>query len=177
MADTNLGTYSPEEIVAVISIPDYPDVSHVISGWAEGTFMTWEKTTPSSTLVLGADNTGGRLRRRTKGGNINFTLQQFTASNDFLTILERNDGDATNNSWLFNLTIKDGMGRSFLHATNCFIVNQPQVTLGTTADDTRSWDIQAVNIEYYVGGSAKIPAEIVETLQAMGATIDPRWLI
>jgi hypothetical protein len=177
MADNNLGTYNPEQIVAVLTVPDHPEVAHVVSGWAEGTFLTFEKTTPSSTLILGADNTGGRLRRTTKGGTINFTLQMFTASNDILTQLEKNDGSATDNSWLFDLTIKDGMGRSFLHAKQCFIVNTPSMSFGTDATDTRSWDIQAINIDYYIGGSAKIPAEIASTLTAMGVIVDPSWVI
>src|SRR5690606_22951616 len=101
---------------------------HVISGWAEGTFITVDKTTASSTLVQGADNSGGRLRRTSKGGTINFTLQMFTASNDVMTMLEQNDSRATDNSWLFDLTIKDGMGRSFVHAKNCWVVNIPSMT-------------------------------------------------
>jgi hypothetical protein len=117
------------------------------------------------------------LRRTTKGGTINFTLQMFTASNDFMSMLEKNDAEASNNSWLFDLTVKDGMGRSFLHAKQCFIVNTPSVTFGTDATDVRSWDVQAINIDYYVGGSAKIPAEIAATLTAMGAVIPSEWIV
>lgn len=177
MADNNLGTYSPEEIIAVITVPDHPEVSHVISGWAEGTFFTFERMMPSSVLVQGADNTGGRVRRSNKGGNINFTLQQFTASNDILTELERLDGESSNNSWLFNLTVKDGLGRSYFHATQCFVVSPPSATLGTDGTDVRSWDIQAINIDYYIGGNAKIPPEIVSTLEAMGVTVEAKWII
>lgn len=80
MADNNLGTYNPEELTAVITVPDHPEVTHVLSGWVEGTMFTFEKTTPSSTIVRGADNTGGRVRRSTRAGMFTFSLHQFTAS-------------------------------------------------------------------------------------------------
>jgi hypothetical protein len=41
---------------------------------------------------------------------------------------------------------------------------------------TREWVIHMPNSTLFLGGNAKISAEDVATLEALGATVDPRWI-
>lgn len=172
MADQNLGTYSPEDMIAIISVGE---ITHAISGWAEGTFLTVERTHPTSTLVQGADTSGGRIFRSNKGGSITFMLQQFSSSNDVMSAILQKDGESRDNTWLFNLTLKDGTGRSVFHARQCFIENVPHVTFGTEAE-SRSWVIRAIELNEYVGGNAVLPPDVVETLTKLGVTVEAKWI-
>jgi hypothetical protein len=125
--------------------------------------------------VQGADRSGGRVFRSNNGATISFTLLQFSASNDVLMELWKKDAEARDNTWLFNLTIVDGTGRSVFHARQCFIQNLPTASFGTDAEN-RQWNIQAVELDEYVGGNAKLPPEVLNTLTLLGATVSPRWI-
>lgn len=171
MADMNLGTYSPEDMLAVITVGEY---THIMSGWADGTFLTIEKTMDSEALVQGADNTGGFVFRSNKGGTISCTLQQFTGTNDFLTMIHKNRAATRDNSWLFDMVIIDGSGRSRFDCRQCVIQNLPSMGFGTDAE-SRQWTIQTINLDQYIGGNAKLPEELVATLESMGSVISDRW--
>jgi len=53
MAKDILGTYSPQEVVVILSVGDFV---HTVNGYADGIFLNFARTTPASTLYSGADN-------------------------------------------------------------------------------------------------------------------------
>lgn len=172
MADMNLGTFSPEDVIIVIS---HPDFTHIVSGYADGTFVNVERNLESSTLYQGADNSGGRILRSNKAGTITLTLHQFSSSNDVLSEIYRNDIEARDNSYLFNISIIDATGRSAFYARQCFISNLPSTGFGNDVE-TRDWMLQAVELDQYIGGNAVLPPDVVNTIQALGGTIAEKWL-
>lgn len=171
MADTNLGTYSPEEIQAVISVGD---IIHTVSGYMDGTFINISREVPAATLYNGADNSGARTLRSNKNATITLSLHQSSATNDILTQLYNNDQDARDNTWLFSVLIKDNSGRSIYQANQCFIGELPDSSFSTEID-TRDWTIQARNLEQKLGGNAEFSPDAEATLSELGGDIDPRF--
>lgn len=167
----NLASYSPEDVVILIT---HPQISHTISGTADGTFVSYARSVPRSTLTVGADLHAARTLRRNKSGTITITLMQTAESNDVLSMLAQNDENAHNNDWIFSLTIKDLLGRSLLFADQAFIGNDPDTSYGTEVG-TREWTIEVVNVQRHDGGNAIISPEGVDTLTTLGYTVEDRW--
>lgn len=173
MADMNLGTYSPEDMVCAISVRD---VTHAIGGWAEGTFVSVERVSPSSTMVRGATRNGHlRVLRNDDTATITFTLTQSSSDNDVLSGIWRADKQARDNTWLFNMTLVDATGRSYFHCSQCYIENMTTGSFGTESE-ARQWVIHAAQLDEYVGGNAKLPADVVQTLEKLGVTVADRWV-
>jgi hypothetical protein len=171
MANEISGTFSPEDTLAVITVNG---LAHVISGFADGTYLTYARATPSAMLVQGADLTGGLVFRGNKGGTISLTLHQFTGSNDFLSMVHKKFSETRDTTWLMDITVVDGTGRTGFSASQCFISDLPETSFSTEGEN-RTWPIQAVRIEPHIGGNGKLPEELVATLEAMGMPISDRW--
>ena len=172
MADALLGSYSPESMVIVISKGDF---IHTISGFADGTFLNFSRLTPASTLVVGADLTTGRVKRRNKATDITITLHQFANSNAVLQALQRADEeDDLGNTWVFNITIKDLSGTGVWSSNQAFISTVPDSPFGTTAEN-RAWVISAVSLSSNIGSNTLFDAAEVAAMQAVGSDVDPRW--
>lgn len=171
MASYNLGNYSPEDVVMIIS---NDKVSHTISGFADGTFISYSREVPRATLYTGADLSASRVLRRNKAGSVTLTLHQAGESNDVLSELARLDEEAHNNDWLFTVNIKDMLGRSVFFAPQAFIGNDPDVEYGTDLS-TRVWTIQVMNVDRHFGGNSKLSPDNEATLTDLGYTVEDRW--
>lgn len=172
MADiANLGNYSPEDVVVIISNNRF---SHTISGFADGTFISYERGVDRATLYVGADLSAGRTLRRNKSGTITLTLAQYSESNDVLSELARLDEEAHNNDWLFSVTIKDMLGRSVFYAPQAFLGNDPMIDYSTEMG-TRDWTITVVNAQRHIGGSSLLAPDNVTTLEDFGYVVEDRW--
>lgn len=170
--DRNLGTFSPDEVIALIT---FEGTNHVIGGFGEGTFITAERLRPMSVLVTGVNRTGGRIIRDVKDSTVTFTLNSMSSSNDFLSGLMRIDEQRRDSTALFTLSIVDGTGRSWAYGKECFISNYPALEM-STEEAPVSWEITCNNLEMNHGGNAKVPPEIVEQLTAIGSTLPERWI-
>ena len=169
MADTNLGTYSPDDLIVVITTDD---TVHYVSGFAEGTMISVEKPTPTSTYVPNADAGGGRIWRKQNHAMITMTLNQFTSSNDFLQ--ELYDRDVADRGYYFTMAVIDGTGRSNFHSRQCFIESIPTFSAGTDVS-THDWVVSSVETDFHIGGNAKVPADIIAQIEALGGTVPARW--
>lgn len=167
-----LGSYSPESMVIVISKGDFV---HTISGLADGTFLNFARLTPASTLVVGADLTTGRVKRRNKATDITLTLHQFATSNAVLQALQRADEeDDLGNTYVFSITVKDLSGTGVWSSNQAFISTVPDAPFGTEAE-TRQWMISAVSLQANIGSNTLFDAAEVAAMNAVGADVDPRW--
>ena len=171
MATYNLGNYSPEDVVMIISNDKF---SHTISGLADGTFISYSREVPRASLYTGADLSAARVLRRNKAGTVTLTLHQAGESNDVLSELARKDEEAHNNDWLFSVNIKDLLGRSVFFAPQAFIGNDPDVTYSTDLE-TREWTIQVMNVERHFGGNSKLSPDNVSILTDLGYDVEERW--
>lgn len=166
-----LGSYSPEDVTVVISNASF---SHTINGFVEGTFVTANRENPHATLYTGADLSNARVIRRNKGGTVNVNLHQASESNDVLSYLLQKDEEDPSGTWMFQVTIKDELGRSVFHSPVSFVSQPPEASFGTDLSD-RGWVIQCVSIDQFQGGNGKFSPDTVTTLTDLGLTVDDRW--
>lgn len=171
MADGILPSYSPEAVTVVLSKGDFV---HVVSGFADGTFLNVSRITPASELYVGSDLTAMRVKRRNKAANITLTLHQGANSNNVLQALQRADEEDDGDEWVVALTVKDNSGTTLFSSNQAFVSTVPDTTLSSTTE-TRDWVISAVSLSYNVGGNAKFDASEVQAMEALGAEVPERW--
>lgn len=169
---TQLGNYSPEDVIMIISNDIFG--SYTLSGMADGTFISYERSVDRATLYVGSDLTAARVLRRNKAGTVSLTLHQSAESNDVLSMIAQRDEEAHDNSMLFSVTIKDMLGRSVFFSPQAFIGNDPTTTYSTDLE-TRDWTITVIGVERHTGGNAKIDLETQTTLQALNYDVEDKW--
>lgn len=173
MSANILSTYFPEAVSIIIGNDNF---SHIVSGVAEGTFITVARETPATQLVIGGDMSAMRVRRKNRASTVTVTLMQGSDSNDVFSQVLKNDEDAMNNDWLFHLTIKDGSGRSVFFSPQAYIANMPDISYGTEGDN-RDWVIQCIDLDAHVGGGGLLTPEVAGTLEDVGYNVPPEWTI
>lgn len=172
MANDVLASYSPEDVNIVIS---QGNLAHVVSGYVDGTFVSISRLVLASEPYTGSDVSNARIVRSNKNSTITLSLHQASESNDILGQLLRNDEQTRDSTNLFSMTIKDNTGRSLYYCRQCYIGNNPDSTF-SNAIDSRDWSIHAVKLEQVQGGNAEFTPGTAADYQALGGTIDPRWL-
>lgn len=172
MSANILSTYFPEAVSIVLSNANF---SHVVSGVAEGTFITVARETPATQLVIGGDMSAMRVRRKNRASTVTVTLMQGSDSNDVFSQILKNDEDAMNNDWLFSLTIRDGSGRTVMFSPQAYIANMPDISFGTEGDN-RDWVIQCIDLDAHIGGGGLLDAATVSTLDDVGYEVPESWI-
>lgn len=170
-ADKILATYSPEDVVVVISNSNF---SHTISGYTDGSFLSITRTVPFAAPYVGADGSNARVVRAVKNRDVTLTLHQASESNDVLTRLLALDSESRNNDNLFSITIKDVSGRTVASSSQAYIGNDPDIDFGTDVSD-RAWTLHAIGMEIFIGGNGKFTASTFGTVNDLGYTPNEYW--
>lgn len=166
-----LASYSPEDVIVVIAGSGF---SHIISGTAEGTFISVTRIIPHATLYNGADASNARVVRAVKNADVTITLHSASESNDVLSQLLANDEASRDGSDVFSITIKDNSGRTVMSAPSAFIGTTPDTDFGIEITE-RPWVIHAINLTQTIGGNGPLSGDSSEALGGTGATVDDRW--
>ncbi len=167
-----LASYSPEDMTIVIANDKF---SHVINGYADGTFVSIAREVPASTLYVGSDLSNARVVRANKASTITLSLHQSSESTDVLSQLLANDEETRDDTWTFSVTVKDNIGRSLFFSPQAFIGNSPDATYSTSIEN-RDWMIQCVSLSNTQGGNGKLSSDTAATLTGLGATVADKWL-
>lgn len=175
MAGTSeiLGTYSPENMTIVLS---NSKMSHTVSGYADGTFLSISRQAPHATLYTGADLSNARVVRGNKGATVSLTLHQAGESNDILSALLAADETSRDGSDCFSVTIVDTIGRSKYYSPVAFLGNNPDASFGVDIE-AREWQIHCVSLTQVTAGNGKLTPDGVSTLESLGVDVDARWRV
>lgn len=172
MADNFIGSYSPDDFMIVLSKGDFV---HTISGFADGTFVSMDRLQPSSIPYQGVGRAGfGRVRRRITGMNVTITLHQYSPSNTVLQQLQLADANSTDNSWVFNCTIKDPSGMT-VASSNTAIIAAPPTAAFASDTSTRDWQIYLFGSDLFIGGNIPLDDAEVAAVEAAGGEVADRW--
>lgn len=136
-------TYDPAKVVvnvAGINLEDY----------ADGTFVTIERSSDTFTKVTGADGKTTRVKQNDKSGTITVTLSQSSPSNSFLSsimIMDETTGDG-----IVPVTVKDILSTSLM-STGYAWVKKPPASPYAKEHTNREWVFDCAVLEMFIGSS------------------------
>lgn len=170
----NLATFSPNQVAVIIS-QDSTGITHRCSGYSEDSIISIDRNQETFSLYTGADDSNTRIANVNTSATMTVSLQQTSATNDVFSALYDNDRNTLDSSGLFAITVKDLSGRSYYFSNQAYLASPPSSGFANSMQ-TREWVIHMPNSQIYIGGNAKLSAEEVATLEALGAVVDPRWV-
>lgn len=165
MASNLLSTYSPQDVTVVLS---QGAVSHVVSGFAEGTFVTVARNSETFEMYTGADNTNTRIYKPNTSCMVTISLAQTSNSNDILSALYLQDVATRNSTGLFALTVKDTSGRSLFSASQAYIATVPDAEFSDSMS-TRDWVVHCPRPDFFIGGNSALDGADAATLAGIVA--------
>lgn len=172
MSDNFIANYLPDDFTIILSKGDFV---HRVTGFADGTFVSMDRITPSSTPYQGAgDNSFARVKRSKTAMNVTITLHQGSSSNTLFQQLQIADANVKDNTYVFNCTMKDLSGQTVASSTSAVIVAPPNTSFGTEFG-TREWAIYLFGSDIFVGGNTPLAPSEVAAMEALGGTVDARW--
>jgi hypothetical protein len=119
--------------------------THIVTGYAEDSFINLEKDGDGVTRYVGADGEVARSMSLNKCYNITLTLSGASPTNDYLMNLWNKDqqrGDG-----IEPITVKDLAGGRLFNANECWIVNPPAYNPGATLPDME-WTLNTGKADY-----------------------------
>jgi len=149
MATIKTKDYDPLKITVLLG-------THIASGFADGTFVTANRSNQTWTVSRGASGESARAKSNDKSGTIEITLMQTSLTNDFLSAQMLLD-ESSLSSGKFPFTLIDSHGTTVLAATEAWVQQPASVEYGKEMSD-RVWTIESGDIDFFVGGTA-LPAE------------------
>lgn len=172
MSDNFIANYLPDDFTIILSKGDFV---HRVTGFADGTFISMDRITPSSTPYQGAgDNSFARVKRSKTAMNVTITLHQGSPSNTLFQQLQLADARVSDNTYVFNCTMKDMSGQTVASSNSAVIVAPPTTTFGTEFG-TRDWAIYLFGSDIFIGGNTPLAPSEVAAMEALGGTVDERW--
>ena len=122
----------------------------IISGYADGTFVTVEFDEQQYNKVTGADGLTQRSKTNNYAGSVSITLLNGSASNDVLSVAW--NSDRVNNSGKGALLVKDLSGRTLWQAKNAWVRQMPSQGFGKDAEN-REWVMDCDALSGQAGGN------------------------
>ena len=121
-----------------------------ITGYADGTFVTFSRNSPSFTMVVGADGEVTWVASADKSGTIKVTLLQTSAGNDILSSELKIDELTRQN--IQPVFVQDLFGRTLCMGAQSRLEKPAEVQLGKDAVG-HEWTIQVADMDIFVGGN------------------------
>jgi hypothetical protein len=126
-------------------------LGQILSGYADGTFITAERNEDAFMLMVGADGETLRARNRNRSGKITLTLMQSSTSNDLLSNAAIDDELGVPGA-IGPLFIKDGNGRTLIRCQTAWVSKLANAEFAKEGTP-REWVLETDNLNLYVGGS------------------------
>lgn len=122
----------------------------ILTGYADGTFITAERNEDSFALQVGADGEYTRTISRNRSGRVTLTLLQTSPSNDILSAFAK--VDEVSGQGKGPLSIKDLRGNTVVFAETAWLTRPSNVEYGTEGS-SREWVFETGKLEMNVGGA------------------------
>ena len=114
-------TYSPQLVVVIFK-------AHVITGFAEGTFVSIERAEDAYSEAVGSQGTTARVHNANDNGAVTVTLQQSSPSNDILAAIAKLDDPRRGiNLGVGDLAVKELNGTLLARSSNAYIRKLPKI--------------------------------------------------
>lgn len=139
-----LKTYDPKQVILVVG-------GAIINGFADGTFISVERSNDMFSKVSGADGIVSRAKSNDKSGTITVTLAQTSSGNDILAGYAVRDELA--NAGVVVVSCKDLSGRSTFFAATAWVRKMPTSEYSKEISD-REWQMDCADLDIFVGGNA-----------------------
>lgn len=136
-------TYNPKKVAVILG-------GAIMSGFAEGEFVSVTMDEDQWELKVGTDGEGTRSKQNNDSGTVKVMLMQSSDSNIVLQALW--NADKLSDSGLFPLLIKDNSGKSLYMAEQAWIQKQPEAKFAKGVE-TREWTIRTDHMIPYEGGN------------------------
>lgn len=171
-------SYSFAENYITITLPQaLGGNTYVIGGYEEGSDITVNRANPVWTLKESPDGKFmTRVKNSSKSHTVVFTLMSTSPANDVLGAIAAYDASRNDDAGMFTCTFANKTGRDVFTSNQAFIVTPETHNYGADST-TREWTIHLPNADSTIGGSAKLTQEVVNVLEALGVTVDPRWIM
>ena len=138
-----LKTFDPKQTSLIFG-------AKIISGFADGTYITVERNEQLFNLKVGVDGEATRAKSNNLSGKVTFVLMQSAQSNDDLSAIAL--ADELSNSGVLPLLAKDGSGTSIFSALTAWLQKFPNAEFAKEAS-TRTWVIETDNLQMFIGGN------------------------
>lgn len=125
----------------------------VVTGYADGTFVGFERTSDAYTMTTGADNLTTRVKSNDKSGTITITLQQSSVTNNILSSFAALDESA--NVGVFSFLMKDILGTTLVTAKAAWVKKLPAIEFGNELTN-REWVLDCSDSKVTAGGNTVI---------------------
>lgn len=144
-------TYSPKDVKISFNGID-------IVGFAEDDFLTLSRTSPLIEPTVGADGVLTRTKVADRTGTITLNLAQTAQSNLILSEISRIQ-QVTPDLPIGNFIISDPSGSVLAVGINATLASLPEVSLGSTATNSKSWEWHCEFLEY-----TYIPNDLLDSI-------------
>lgn len=138
-----LRQYDPKQISLIVG-------GKIITGYADGTFVTPERNEDAFMLKVGVDGEGSRSKNANKSGKITIVLMQTSPSNDYLSALAL--ADELSGNGVVPALMKDNLGTTLVTALSAWVkkIANPEMAKEV---GTRTWVIETDELNMLVGGN------------------------
>lgn len=136
-------TYSPDKVNVVIG-------THIVTGYADGTFIDIEEQSDGVNSVAGADGEVARAMSTDPRKTVTLTVLQTSDTNDVLTALYTADKISKNGT--FPVMVQDLRGRTLFAASTAWIKKQAKISFSKDVEG-REWTIETADGAMVVGGN------------------------
>jgi hypothetical protein len=136
-------TYAPDEMTLVVG-------GVVMSGFADGTFITVSRDEQAFNKVTGADGTVSRAKTANRSGTLALVLTQTSPSNDVLSGFMIADELA--NQGVVPVLLKDKSGRTVVFSSAAWVQQSPDAAFSKNIEN-REWTLDCGRLEIFIGGN------------------------
>jgi hypothetical protein len=130
-------TYDPKDVAIILD-------SHIVGGYAEGTFIEIEPLGAGSKPVVGTDGEVTRSTSVDRSHVVTLTLMQTSDSHQILN--DYMHADQRDGSGIFSLSVRDPAANASHYAYKAWVGNPPKYKYGAVAEEF-TWTIYCESIE------------------------------